>query len=365
MPAPLRVLAISSYGGVGGSELATVDFIAHRPPGVEVDALLVSGGQMQSLLEVPTWVAHGYVGRPGPDELRRFTRSLVPLLRERRPDVVWAVGSKAALLSAAACRITRTKIVWHKVDFAWDRQLTRPIGLAVDGVTAVSHALVDALGPLRERRYLGRVTPPLRLAREVAPLDGGAPPTIGTVARLVPYKGIHHMLRAGALLAEEFPDLRVVIAGGAAREYPDYPAKLEALAHELGMRERVELLGHVHDVAGVYDRIGVFLSATYLDDEGFGLEGLGAGILEASWARRPVVVARAGGSVEAVEDGVSGTLVDSAEPAALAAGVRPYLRDPDLARRTGTAGREYALRRGIEPREASARMFDLLSRAAR
>jgi glycosyltransferase involved in cell wall biosynthesis len=365
MPAPLRVLAISSYGGVGGSELATVDFIAHRPAGIEVDALLVSGGRMEELLDVPTWVAHGYEGRPGPREAARFTRSLVPLLRERRPDVVWAVGSKAALLAVAASRIAGVPIVWHKVDFAWDRQLTRPLAAAVDGVTAVSNALVEVLGPLRARRYLGRVTPPLRLDRDVAPLAEGAPPVIGTVARLIPYKGIHHMLGAGALLAREFPDLRVVVAGGLAAEHPDYRSRLDALASELGIADRVELLGHVTDVASVYERLSVFLSATYLDDEGFGLEGLGAGILEASWARRPVVVARAGGSVEAVEDGVSGTLVESVDPAALAAGVRPYLRDPSLARRTGDAGREFALRRGIEPREASARMFDLLSQAAR
>lgn len=364
MPAPLRVLAISSYGGVGGSELATVDFVAHRPAGIEVDALLVTGGRMEALLDVPTWVGRGYEGRPGPAELRRFTRSLVRLLRSRRPDVVWAVGSKAALLSAGACRLTRTPVVWHKVDFAWDRQLTRPLAAGVNGVTAVSDALVEALGPLRERRYLGRVVPPLRLAREVAPLREGDPPTIGTVARLVPYKGIHHMIRAAALLTGEFPDLRVVIAGGPMGEYPDYPASLEALAGDLGIGDRVELLGHVHDVASVYERLGVFLSATYLDDEGFGLEGLGAGILEASWARRPVVVARAGGSVEALEDGVTGTLVAGADPALLAEATRPYLRDAELARRTGEAGRKFALNRGIEPEEASARMFDLLSRAA-
>jgi hypothetical protein len=40
--------------------------------------------------------------------------------------------------------------------------------------------------------------------------------------------------------------------------------------------------------------------------------------------------------------------------------VAPYLRDPALAERAGAAGREYALRRGIEPASASRRMFELL-----
>jgi glycosyltransferase involved in cell wall biosynthesis len=364
MAAPLRVLAISSYGGLGGSELATVDFIAHRPPGIEVEVLLVSRGQMEDLLDVPTRVGRDYEGRPGPRELLRFSRSLASLLRARPPDVVWAVGSKAALLSVAASRATGTPIVWHKVDFVWDRELTRPLAAAVNWVIAVSDALVEPLGPLRERRYLGRVTPPLRLTRDVESRNQGSRPAIGTVSRLVPYKGIHHILRAAALLVDDFPGLRVLIAGGPALEYPDYPASLANLAQELGIAERLELLGHVQDVASVYERLDVFLSATYLDHEGFGLEGLGSGILEASWARVPVVVARAGGNVEALEPGVTGTLVESVEAEALAAGARPYLRDPDLARRTGEAGREFALRRGIEPRVASARLFHLLSRAA-
>jgi hypothetical protein len=357
------VLAISSYGGVGGSELATVDFIANRPAGVDVDALLVTGGAMEDLLDVPTWVGQGYEGPPGPAEMRRFTGSLLKLLRRGDYDVVWAVSSKAALMAVAACRATGTPIIWHKTDFAHDSTVTRPLGAAVNHVTSVSEALVEALGPLRARRFLGAVIPPLRLQRDPVPRRDPERPLIGTVSRLVPYKGIHHMMRAAALLSDEFPGLRFIAAGGPVPPYPTYPDELRQLARDLGMEDRVELPGHVSDVASVYERLDVFLSATYLDDEGFGLEGLGAGILEASWARVPVVVARSGGSVEAMSDGVSGTLVESVEPEALAAGVAPYLRDPDLARRTGERGREYAISRGIEPQEAGARMFDLISRA--
>ena len=143
------------------------------------------------------------------------------------------------------------------------------------------------------------------------------------------------------------------------RPYPTYPDELEQLARELGIEDRVELPGHVSDVASVYERLDVFMSATYLDDEGFGLEGLGAGILEASWARVPVVVARSGGSVEAMSDGVSGTLVESVEPEALAAGVAPYLRDPELARRTGrpwTRVRDIARNRAARGRGAHVRL---------
>jgi glycosyltransferase involved in cell wall biosynthesis len=138
---------------------------------------------------------------------------------------------------------------------------------------------------------------------------------------------------------------------------------LRTLADETGLGDRLELLGHVDDVASVLERLDVFLSATYLDEDGFGLEGLGVGILEASWAGVPVVVARAGGSVEAIDDGRTGTLVERAEPGALAAATAPYLRDLALAQRTGDAGRAFARSKGIEPEVAGTRLFALLRRA--
>lgn len=362
----LKVLALSSYGGLGGSELATADFLAHRPPDVEARALLVSGGALEDVLvqhDVPTRVAEGFDGKPGPGEIARFGRGLAPLLRRERPDVVWAVGQKAALLASAPARSARVPLVWHKVDFSWDKQLGRPLTASVSGLIASSRAVVEPLGRLGRKKLIDVVWPPLRLSGRIEPEFDRAAPVIGMVGRLVPYKGVHHVLRAAALLSEDFPALRVVIAGGPAPQYPAYPAELAELAGALGIGDRVELLGHVGDVREVLERLTVFVSATYRDEDGFGLEGLGANILEASWAGLPVVVAAAGGSVETLEDGVTGTLVPEPDAGLLAAAALPYLRDPELARRTGAAGREFVARGGIEPQQAAQRLFAALRRA--
>src|SRR5439155_10687262 len=63
----MKVLAVSSYGVLGGAELALAEFMRHRPAGVEVRALLVEDGPLRARLaehEVPSWVARGYEGRP-------------------------------------------------------------------------------------------------------------------------------------------------------------------------------------------------------------------------------------------------------------------------------------------------------------
>jgi glycosyltransferase involved in cell wall biosynthesis len=354
----VKLLVVSSYGGLGGAEIALATFLAHRPGGLEAEALLVSGGPLEAELErlgIPVTVAEGFEGRPGPARVARFNRLAWREIGRARPDVVWALGQKAALLTAGAARARRVPLVWHKVDFSWDRPLGVPLAALSSGVVGVSDAVLDALGPLRRRRRLGTVGPPVRLPQSLrADPDPGAP-VIGTLGRLVPYKGHHHVVRAGVLLSEEFPTLRVVLAGEPEPQYPGYRDSLL----EMGMGDRLELAGFVPPET-VLERMSVFVNATYRDDEGFGLEGLSGAMLEASWAGVPVVAAAGGGTAEGLLHGETGTVVERADPQLLAEAIRPYLRDPGLARRTGEAGARFA-RENFAPEVVSARLFAYLA----
>jgi len=366
--ARIDVLAISSYGVLGGAELAMDAFLAHRPAGVDARVLLLTDGPVRDRLEaqgLPVAAARGMEGRPDPARAARFTRPLARDLRAHDPDVVWAIGQKAALLALPACRMLGVPLVWHKVDFSWDRSLSRPLAAAVDGIVAVSRAVAEPLGPFRERRLLSVVGVPITLpdAPPRRPAPSGAAPVIGTLGRLLPYKGHHHILRAAALLSGEFPALRVVLAGGPVAEFPGYPDELRSLAAELGLADRVEMPGFVSDIAGVLERLTVFVSATYRDEQGFGMEALGAGIIEASWTGVPAVAVALGGTAESVLDGRTGTLVPQADPERLAEAIRVYLRDPALRARTGEEGRRFA-REGFAPEAAAGRLFGALARVA-
>jgi glycosyltransferase involved in cell wall biosynthesis len=68
-------------------------------------------------------------------------------------------------------------------------------------------------------------------------------------------------------------------------------------------------------------------------------EGLGSAALLAMAAGLPVVASRVGGLPEAVEDGVTGLLVDNS-PGSIVAAMRRLLDAPAEARRMGLAGRE-------------------------
>lgn len=301
----------------------------------------------------------------GPPDVRSaigFTRALAADLRRDRPDVVWAVGQKGALLAVTACRALGVPLVWHKVDFSWDAWLVAPLTVLVNGVVATSQAVTEALGPWRGRRLLGIVGVPISLPEDLHVVPATDPPAIGTLARLHPYKGAPHILRAAALLSGEFPDLRVVLAGGPVSEYPEHPDELRALAAELGLGGRVDMPGFVDDIEVVLRRLTVFVNATHLH-EGFGMESLSGSMIEASWAGLPVVAPRLGGIPEGLVGGVSGTLVDHPDPELLAAAIAPYLRDPAHAARVGEAGRAVARER-FRPEAAAGRLFGALGRAA-
>lgn len=362
----MKVMAIASSGGLGGAELSLAEFLRQRPPDVQAVVVLVEDGPLRGRMEqqgLAPRVAKGYEGRPTPAQLARFTRSLLGLLAETRPDVVWAMGLKAATLAVPACRLAGVPIVWHKVDFSLDGTLTRPLGAAVNGVVSVSEAVADALGPLRSHRLLSVVGPGVRLPDELSFAPNERRPTIGTLATLIPYKGQHHIIEAAGLLSAEFPQLQVVLAGGPSPAHPGYPDELRRLADSLGIADQVDFTGFVDDVSQILQRLTVFVNATWRDESGFGLEGLSGAMLEASWVGLPVVATRGGGTAEGLREGVTGTLAEPADPASLARSIAPYLRNLKLARSTGEAGREFTRERfGTEV--TAARLFQALADAA-
>ena len=363
----VKVLAISSYGELGGGELSLVEFLNYRPAGVEAIALLVEDGPLRARLlksGIPTWAAQDFDGRPTPVELARFTRSLLDLLERTDPDVVWATGLKAASMAVPACRLAGVPVVWHKIDFSLDSVLARPLALAVNGVVSVSNAVVGALGRgLRSRRLLAVVGPPVRLANELRVVPNRSQLTIGTTATLTPIKGQRYIVEAASLLAAEFPHLRVILAGAPSPDFPGFPDELRRLADERGIGERLELSGFVENVGDVLSRMTVFINATYRDERGFGWEGLSGAMLEASWVGLPVVATDGGGTPEGLQDGATGMLVPEADPMAMAMAIAPYLRDPDLASAAGEAGARFTRER-FAPAVGARRLFEALAQVA-
>ncbi len=163
-----------------------------------------------------------------------------------------------------------------------------------------------------------------------------------SVCRLLEKKGIDNTIRALARLPAASAGCRYLIVGGG-----PYRARLEALAAELGVQERVVFAGQVADDELVdHYRLGdVFVMPNRAlpngDTEGFGLV-----FLEANACGLPAIAGRDGGSPHAVQDGVNGLLVDGASVDAIAAAMTRLLEDGALRDRLRELGLEVAAKAG-------------------
>lgn len=156
-----------------------------------------------------------------------------------------------------------------------------------------------------------------------------------SVARLVNRKNHKMVLAAVAALRFLFNKLQYVIVG-------DGPLRsdLESYAVELDIRDRVRFLGEVsnEERASNYQQADIFVLPTR--SEGDDVEGFGIVFLEAASYGKPIIAGRGGGVTEAIEDGVTGLIVDPTKVDELIEALAALLLNPSLAQAQGQAGRE-------------------------
>ncbi|GLV47081.1 glycosyl transferase [Thermus sp. LT1-2-5] len=177
---------------------------------------------------------------------------------------------------------------------------------------------------------------------EEAPLPSPPPWPAGkrrliTVGRLGKEKSFDVVLKAVAELSREADVFLVHIGEG-----PELAA-LQALAHELGIAERVRFLGPVpyHRIGGYYRLAELFLFASETETQGLV-------IWEAQAMGVPVVAVGAEGVLEGVEDGKTGYLVPPGDYRALAEKALELLQDESKRERMSLQARAWAMERSAE-----------------
>lgn len=145
------------------------------------------------------------------------------------------------------------------------------------------------------------------------------------------WKGWRDLLRAAALLAPDFPRLKVAVV---ACEDEAKKREVAAFAGSQRIESSVLPVGFRSDMPDVLAAADVVLDLSY---EGLGITGT---LREAMALERPVVASAAGGNPELVVDGESGLLVPPRDPAAVAESLGRLLSEPALAARLARGGRE-------------------------
>ena len=162
---------------------------------------------------------------------------------------------------------------------------------------------------------------------------------IGTAAHLRPWKRIHRIFEACALLKDCKSHVLVVGDG------PDR-SRLEGVAKELGIASRVSFVGMKQDVADYLAAMDIFvLPSTEL-------ESFGNAVIEAMALGIPSVVFRdSPGLCEHIDHGTTGFVVDDVE--GLADTIRNLSQNSNLAHKVGTQGASH-----VRSKYTLARMAD-------
>ena len=156
-----------------------------------------------------------------------------------------------------------------------------------------------------------------------------------TVGRLVKRKGVDIVITSLPRVLEKVPNAIYLVVG----EGPDR-RNLEKLAEELNLRGKVIFTGFVSDadLPKYYTVCDVFIM-TSRDING-DIEGFGIVFLEANACAKPVIGGKSGGMYDAVEDGISGILVDPTSVDEISQTVIMLLTDEEIAMRMGKQGRD-------------------------
>lgn len=289
---------------------------------------------------------------------------LVLLLRKIRPHVVHAHTPKAGLLGTIASRLAGVPVTiyhLHGLRFVtttglkrrllrWSDQLACSLADRVLSVgrsvreDAVANGLcrpdkvkvllagsingVDATG-----RFNPNGLPPG--SRHAARAELGIPAdasVVGYTGRLVMDKGIRELVRAWFLIAGN-SDIHMLLVGPFEPQDPLSPD----IEHALRSDPRIHLAGLRWDTPRWFSAMDIVVLPSYR-------EGLPVVLLEAGAMGLPVVATSIPGCVDAIEDGVTGTLIPPRDAVALAQAIMRYLDDPVRRAMHGAAARERMLR---------------------
>lgn len=325
----MRVLHLDTATGYRGGQRQLRLLAAAQGNGTRVAPLVLACSprlrEELAAAEVPTRAWAGPVSITGLNQLREALWA--------GADIVHVHDSRAHGAVIAVAPRSVAKLVVHRRidDVPSDRVVTR-FKYRRGRFVCVSNAVAAVLRAAGVDDDRIDVVPSAVVPPERAPVRGppGHPLRLLALGALVPHKGHDDLLAA---IARVNSPLRLTLAGAGplAQQLTDRVA-------ELGLRDRVELIGDVGEGSDLFAQADLFVQPSRT-------EGLSTAVLDALACCLPVLATSAGGLPEAV--GPGGWLVPPGQPEALAAQLASLARlaheEPEQFARPGRLGREHVV----------------------
>ncbi len=335
-----RLLIYTDAPFRGGAEMTLAHVLTALPPQIEVSVLGVES-------DVVTWLADHRPGAVAVTTPPIRDRSDLSAMRAHRrvfaaahADIIhfnlgmmsscqWAIAV-ALTLRGPPCVVVENSPVatWSSLSSRLKRQTSRRLAAHVAVGNRTARTVEDqAALPRGSVRTIYHGVPDVDRTPVARPTPG---PTIGTIARHDPVKGLDVLLDAMPLL----PGVQLVLIGSGAET-----EALRGQCERLGLADRVEFRDVPWDEKAADHLASFDLLVLPSRDEGFPVT-----IMEAMLAGLPVVATDVGSVRESVDDESTGLVVPPEDPAALADAIERLVDDPALRERMGAEARS----RGVD-----------------
>jgi glycosyltransferase involved in cell wall biosynthesis len=294
--------------------------------------------------------------------------------RKRRVALVYS-NTFVTVSGAIGGTLAAVPVLWHiREILAMPRPvrwlLYKMLSLCADRVVCISKAVRDSV--LKEAPKLaGKAVVLYNAVSVAASNDAGqriglreeleVPQSallVGMVGRISHWKGQEVLAEAAALVLQGRPEAHFVAVGSYFADESHYRDKLKSLITSLGLDGRFHLVDYRLNVTDVYRALDIFVLPSVKP------EPFGRVTVEAMMQGRAVIATNHGGTVELIEDGVTGMLVPPADPRALATAIELLLADRPLREKMGKAAAIYAQENFALPRY-SRQMRDVIEELVR
>lgn len=336
----MKILQLITRGELGGGQKHVVDLLSGLKDRYDLELATGEAGYLPDTaraLGIPVHMLPHLVQPIAPYHDMSALAAVSGLIGRIQPDLVHTHTSKAGAIGRMAARIRGVPCVFtaHTWCFAegtsWKWKL---IGTPLERwMGRWSGAIINVSEANRQLALQRHVAPPAKLVT----VHNGVPdsphrsnpgqsgvPKIVMIARFAPQKAQADLIRA---IHEIDHPLRVQFVGDG-----DSRAAHEALATQMGVRDRIDFLGVRPDIPEILAQSHIFALPT--NWEGFPLT-----ILEAMRSGLPVVASDVGGVAEAVVPGATGFLTPRGSIPEMADALRKLAADAGLRASMGAAGR--------------------------
>jgi trehalose synthase len=171
-------------------------------------------------------------------------------------------------------------------------------------------------------------------------------PLICQVSRFDPWKDPLGVIDAYRIVKQEIENVQLALVGSMATDDPEGWDYFQRTYRYAADDSDIKILNNLNNVGAI--EVNAFQSQSDVVLQKSVREGFGLTVSEALWKARPTIAGNVGGIPLQIKDGMSGFLVNS--PDETAERSIKILKDPELGKRLGRAGKEHIRAHFLMPR---------------